>query len=119
MKFLINENVGFSILDMLQKEGHDVKSVSQFYPSFEDKVILEKATQEDRIIITNDKDFGYLIFKYKLPAVSIILFRFEEEDITLKKNALKTILTLPQEKIANHFIVASENKIRIRPLTLT
>lgn len=77
MKFLIDENVGFSAIDMLQKDGHDVKSISQFHPFFEDKVILEKAAQEERVIITNDKDFGYLIFKSKLPAVSIILFRFE------------------------------------------
>ena len=77
---------------------------------------MNNAFQEKRIIITNDKDFGYLIFKSNLPALAIILLRFNDESPKLKINAIKTILNLPQEKLLNHFIVASEDKIRIRPL---
>jgi len=76
----------------------------------------EKTYQEERIIITNDKDFGYLIFRTGFPPPAIILLRFRDESPTLKINAIKTILKLPEEKVLNHFIVASENKIRIRPL---
>lgn len=67
------------------------------------------------MIITNDKDFGYLTFKLGYQSASIILFRFEDESPEIKINAIKNILNLPEKKILNHFIVASENKIRIRP----
>ena len=116
MKFLIDENVGFSIIKYLRDEGFDVKAVSELFPSRDDVSIIKIAHQEKRIIVTNDKDFGYLIFKAQFPPPSIILFRFKEEIPSEKINAIKAILNLPAEKIVNHFIVASENKIRIRTL---
>ena len=116
MKFLIDENVGFSIVKYLRDEGFDVKSVSELLPAREDEFIIETAYKEGRIVITNDKDFGYLIFKINLPSPAIILFRKHNESPAEMLAALKSVLNLPEEKIHNHFIVVSENKIRIRPL---
>jgi len=118
MKFLIDENVGITITKYLRDQGFDTKSVSELYPSRNDSTIINNAKKEERIIVTNDKDFGYLIFKSKLSSSSIILFRFKEENPTEKINAIRTILGFPEEKILNHFIVADENKIRIRPLNI-
>jgi predicted nuclease of predicted toxin-antitoxin system len=116
IKFLIDENAGFTLVKYLREHGFDVKSVSELFPSRDDTFVMDKAYHEGRIIITNDKDFGYLFYKNKLPAIGIILLRLEDESIELKIDAIKTILSLPEKKIQNHFIVASENKIRIRPL---
>ncbi len=116
IKFLIDENVGFTIVKYLRDQGFDTKYVSELFPSRDDIFILEKAYHENRIIITNDKDFGYLIFKSNLSASAIILLRFDDESPEIKIAAIKTILNLPEGKVLNHFIVASEDKIRIRPL---
>ncbi|MBK9285090.1 MAG: DUF5615 family PIN-like protein [Sphingobacteriaceae bacterium] len=116
MKFLVDENVGFTVIKYLRDKGFDVKSITELFPSRDDVFIIKTAYKEERIIITNDKDFGYLIFKTELPPPAIILFRFSEEVPAEKINAINAILNMPEEKILNHFIVASENKIRIRPL---
>lgn len=115
-KFLVDENAGYTIVKYLRDQGFDTKFVSELFPSRDDIFIMERAYQEERIIVTNDKDFGYLIFKSSIPALAIILLRFRDESPSLKINAIETILRLPEEKVLNHFIVASENKIRIRPL---
>jgi hypothetical protein len=57
-----------------------------------------------------------LVFRTGFPPPGIILLRFRDESPAQKINAIRTILELPEEKVLNHFIVASENKIRIRPL---
>ena len=116
IKFLVDENVGFSIIEYLRELKFDTKAVSELFPSRDDIYILDKAYKEERIIVTNDKDFGHMVFKSNLSSAGIILFRFNDESPELKRNAIKTILSLPEEKVLNHFIVASENKIRIRPL---
>jgi predicted nuclease of predicted toxin-antitoxin system len=116
MKFLVDENVGLSIIKFLRDKGFDVKSVSELFPAREDAFIIETAYREGRIIITNDKDFGYLIFKTKLPPPAIILFRRQNESPAEKLTAFKSVLNIPEEKIHNHFIVVSDNKIRVRPL---
>lgn len=116
MKFLVDENVGLSIINFLREQGFDTKSVSELYPSRDDIFIFKEAYRENRIIITNDKDFGYLIFKTELPPISVILLRFEDESISGILKAIKEALKLPKEKLLNHFIVLSENRIRIRSL---
>jgi predicted nuclease of predicted toxin-antitoxin system len=73
-KFIVDENVGYSIGRFLNENGYDVKYVTELYPSRDDIFILERAYQEERILITNDKDFGHLIFKLNLNAIAIILF---------------------------------------------
>lgn len=119
IKFLVDENAGYSIIEYLREQGYDTKSVSELYPSRDDLFIIGQAHQEGRIIITNDKDFGYLIFKSNITSPAIILLRFKDESPALKINAIKTILKLPEEKTLNHFIVASESKIRIRPINIS
>ena len=114
MKFLIDENIGISLVKYLREQGFDVKYVSELFPSRDDAFILKTSSEEERVIITNDKDFGYLTFNTKFPPPSVILFRFKEEIPSEKINAMKAIMNLPEEKIFNHFIVVSENKIRIR-----
>ena len=116
LKFLVDENVGNSIVLYLREQGLDTISVTELFPSRDDNFIMEKAYQEKRILVTNDKDFGYLFFKSDLPAYAIILFRFRDESPALKIKAIEAVLKLPRDKVLNHYIVVSENKIRIRTL---
>jgi predicted nuclease of predicted toxin-antitoxin system len=116
MKFLVDENVGRSIVEYLRNQGFDTKSVSELYPSRDDAFIIEVAQKEKRIIITSDKDFGYLVYITKITPIGVILFRIKEESPDIKLKTIKSILKLPKEKIQNHFIVVSEKSIRIRQL---
>ena len=79
IKFLIDENVGHSLIKYLQDQEYDVKSVSELFPSRDDIFIMDRANQEDRIIVTNDKDFGYLVFRSKIPVLAVILLRFRDK----------------------------------------
>jgi predicted nuclease of predicted toxin-antitoxin system len=74
------------------------------------------ANIENRIIITNDKDFGELIYLQKKISTGIILFRVKEQRVEDKVNLIKYLLENFNEKILNHFIVITEEKIRIIPM---
>ncbi len=117
MNFLIDENVGNSVVNYLLEKGHNVIVVSKGkYISREDAILVDYAFKEKCIIITNDKDFGFLIYRQKLPSRGVILFRFLKESPSHKISALKSILSLKPKQILDHFIIASEGKIRIRPI---
>ena len=115
MKFLVDENVGNSVIHYLTKKGYDVVvAPAKDFKRCEDRFLLDYAFRENRI--TNDKDFGYLVYRQNLPTRGIILFRFIKELPSLKIAALETILSKGANQILNHFIVASEDKIRICPI---
>jgi predicted nuclease of predicted toxin-antitoxin system len=81
-----------------------------------DDELLHWANIENRVIITNDKDFGELIFLQKKISTGIILFRVREQRAENKVNLIKHLLENFSEKILNHFIVITGEKIRIIPL---
>jgi len=66
MRFLVDECTGPLVAQWLQKLHHDVFSV---YDEARGLMMghIEKANQENYILITNDKDFGELIFRMRKP----------------------------------------------------
>ena len=84
MKFLTDENVGQSVINYLKQKDYDVLIAKEKFISRKDRFLLEQAYQEERFIITNDKDFGELIYRERLPCYGIMLFRFKLEKPSLK-----------------------------------
>ncbi len=118
LKFLIDENVGQSIINYLTQKEYDLIVAKEEFPSREDLELVDYAYKENRIIITNDKDFGFFVYYQKLPTKGVILFRFTIESPSLKIAALEEILSQKPDKVSNHFIVVTEGGFRIRSLTL-
>lgn len=76
MRFLADENFPGAAVTVLQQQGHDIVWIRTDAPGSSDQDILARAQAEERIILTFDKDFGELAFRFGLPAASgIILFR--------------------------------------------
>ena len=115
MKFLVDENVHHAIYLFLKNQGFDVTSAAQDYTSFMDKDILNIAFKQERIIITNDKDFGFLAYHQHLPHKGIILFRLKSEKPESKINRL-TNLFQKNLDLSDSFTVITEDRIRIKEI---
>ena len=66
MKILANENIPLDSILLLKERGYDIKSVAIESFGITDKEVLNLSIEEERIIVTFDRDYGELIFKYKL-----------------------------------------------------
>jgi|SRR3989338_874902 len=116
LRFLIDESSGKKLAGFLKEKGFDAVYVGDWLKGADDEAILQKSNQEDRILITNDSDFGELIFRWKKPSSGIIFLRLMTDN---PSNRLKVALFLIQtlnKKLKKRFIVASENKVRIRDM---
>ena len=114
MKFLIDESVEYSLVITLRKLGYNVSSVSEESPSLEDRDVIGLAYSEERVIITNDKDFGELIYRQKFSHKGVILFRLKSENKETKLNRLKILLEKYSDKIQGRFTVVTDSAIRFR-----
>src|SRR5215204_2809807 len=65
MRFLVDRCAGKTIADWLRSQGHDVVESHERGLDPGDSVLLDWATQESRILITIDTDFGQLVFLNK------------------------------------------------------
>jgi predicted nuclease of predicted toxin-antitoxin system len=116
MRFLANENVTGTVIQELRQRGHDVLSVKESMRSEHDDVILARAQQEQRIVVTHDKDFGELAFRSRLPAsCGVILLRLEGSDPDTDSQRILEALE-SRTDWTGHFSVITDNRIRMRPL---
>ena len=116
LKFLIDESTGRKLNMFLNELGYDSKFSGDIKPRADDKEVLEMANAEKRIIITNDKDFGELIYRQKLSSSGAILLRLRNDNPkTRQEYSIKLIKQL-KENLISKFIVLNENKFRMKNL---
>ncbi len=73
MRWLSNENIPLTSIRRLRAAGHDVAAIIDSAPGTDDTTVLARAAQEDRIILTFDRDYGELIYKRRLtPPLGIV-----------------------------------------------
>ncbi len=114
MNFVVDESTGQSVVDELRQLGHDVIFIHEIFPGLEDSPILDIAVREDRIVITNDKDFGELVYRSGFPHAGVVLFRLQNESAANRVRMMRQVLRSCGDKLKGNFVVASERKIRIR-----
>ena len=76
----MDENTHSDVVMRLRNAGHDVTWVVEDRPSSTDSNVLAKVVQEDRVLVTFDKeDFGNLVFAAGAEAqCGVVLFRFRD-----------------------------------------
>jgi len=116
VRFLADENVERAVVEFLRSKGYEVFYVAETSPSISDTVVLEYAKTNGMIVITNDKDFGEMLYLNKKISAGILLIRSKIETAQAKVELVKVALERAGDKIRGHFVVVSERGIRIRPL---
>ena len=114
---MLDENADLPLGDYLVELGHDVTSIVRDYTrSIHDEDVLSLANRERRILITNDKDFGALVYQQSLPHSGVILFRMKNEDVAFKISCLADAIHGHSEKLENAsaYIVVTDTRIRVR-----
>jgi len=116
MKFLADECCDAGLVAGLRADGHDVSYVLEGRTGISDDEVLQNAFVAGRILLTEDKDFGELVYRLKKPACGIILMRIDVEARSEKLPRLKTLIDKHAGLLPGHFVVVDLNKYRFRPL---
>ena len=116
MLLLANENFPLDAVEALRADGHDVAWIREDSRGISDVKVLLRAQEENRIVVTFDKDFGELAFRSKLPAQSgVILFRITPKSSQyIAQVAVQALAS--QTDWTGHFSVVEDNRIRMTPL---
>ena len=115
MKFLADENVEKPIVDWLSEKEHEVSYIAEMAPSVTDKRVIEMARESSMVLLTNDKDFGELVYRQGKVPSGVLLIRARNQTSRHKIKLIKQVLEKAEEKLRNNFVVVNESGIRIRP----
>ncbi len=114
LKFLVDESSGKKLAEELSVKGYDVVYVGDVLKEALDHAVLDAADKQARILITNDKDFGELVFRQLKPSSGVILLRLKTDTPESRIKCTATVIKRFGEKLSNSFTVVSEESIRLR-----
>jgi predicted nuclease of predicted toxin-antitoxin system len=113
MRFLADESCDFTVVRALRSSGHDVLLVSETAPRAEDSEVISLAVRENRILLTEDKDFGQLVHAHGQETIGVIFLRFPSDT---RKQIAKDVVKMVKnegEKLVGCFVVVQPGRIRI------
>ena len=114
---IADENIPLPIIEMLFQNNLETISIFDNYRGISDIDIIELAQNPPKIILTEDKDFGDLIFAYNQKQVSVILLRYHYSELTeITSVLLKFLLNNIVEE--NSFVVITTKNIRVRRIKI-
>jgi predicted nuclease of predicted toxin-antitoxin system len=117
MKFLLDVCASSRALRTLLTDlGHEVLSALEVDPRAADEALLALALREERVLVTEDKDFGELVFVRRLPHPCII--RFVDMRVEEKVAAMRELLARHADALREGaLIVVTRGRVRIRLAT--
>ena len=98
--------------ELLASAGHDSDFVGDVTPGATDDAVLSRAEREGRILVTDDKDFGELVFRLGRPTSGVILLRGVEGAPEERMRVLARVLQI--KELAGSFVTVRKNRVRVR-----
>jgi predicted nuclease of predicted toxin-antitoxin system len=115
MNFLADESVDGQIVERLRRDGHNVMYVAEMEPGITDDRVLEKANENQALLMTIDKDFGELVFRLGGLHNGVVLIRLGGLSSEKRAEIVSIAISQYAASIDNSFSVISPGRIRIRP----
>lgn len=106
MRFLADESCDFAVVRALREAGHDVVAVAETSVGATDEMVLQLAVREERVLLTEDKDFGQLVYAAARSAAGVVFMRYPASRRVV-------LVSTQQERLIGCFAVVQPGRVRI------
>lgn len=116
MHFLADESCDFSVVRSLRNAGHDVLAVAEITPAADDMDVIRMALREKRVLLTEDKDFGQLVYSHGEKVHAVVFIRYPGR---ARRHLALDIVRLAKShggKLADCFVVVEPGRVRFSRL---
>ena len=113
MLFLADESCDFAVVRALRSAGHDVQAVTEIAPGAEDDHVLRLATASERILLTEDRDFGRLVYAHRQETGGLMLLRYPGN---ARRDLARDVVRLVKSRgqsLVGRFVVMEPGRVRI------
>lgn len=119
MRWLADECVAAPLVADLRTAGHDVLYIAEAATGARDHEIAAVAQRENRLLITEDKDFGELVVRRAQAVPGIVLVRIDPTRPALRSVRLMAAIARYGAGPFGRYTVIEEMRFRSRPLRST
>ncbi len=112
LRFLVDEGCDFVVVRALREAGFDVVAVCESMSRSNDRDIIELSHAEDRVLLTEDKDFGWLVFVSHADSAGVVLIRFPGNARSTLPGTVVWLAEKHGSELHNAFVVLEPNQAR-------
>jgi predicted nuclease of predicted toxin-antitoxin system len=116
VRWLADECIAASLVAHLRADGHDVLYVAEAAAGLSDADVIALASREIRLLLTEDKDFGDLVFRRERVIIGVVLMRINPENPALKATRLAAAIERYGETLFSRYTVIEAGRFRSRRL---
>jgi predicted nuclease of predicted toxin-antitoxin system len=118
VRFLADECLDNRLLMGLRQAGHDVIAARDACPAASDRVVLELARRERRVVVTEDKRVGRLIVRSLVEPPRIVLVRMGRSDVRTMVTRLLAAVAREGNRLHGLYVVVTAKRTRVRAMGL-
>lgn len=113
---IADENLHQQFIDRLVADGFDLFSIRDELSGISDFEVASFAKYKQGLVITEDKDFGELVYAHNIRGISVVFLRYDKVDLDKITDVLLRIVSEYHGKTGNYFITITASKVRISQL---
>jgi predicted nuclease of predicted toxin-antitoxin system len=118
VRLVADENCDYSLVIDLRSAGYDVVSIGEHMAGAADETVIDFARSERRLLVTEDKDFGQLVFAAAKENSGVILIRYPALARSALTAAVLKLLSDSGESLYSRFAVLEPGRVRITRLVI-
>lgn len=113
MRFLADENCDMAVVRALRDAGHEVALVRDRCPGAADEDVVALAQREQRLLLTEDKDFGQLAHALSAGGLTVVLLRFPTQARSDIGATVAAVLSMYSASLSHAFVVIEPGQVRV------
>lgn len=115
MNLLADESVASVIVERLRADGHTLAAIREAAPGIPDAQVVSEADRTQSVLITEDKDFGELVYRGGVTHHGVVLLRLAGLSRALRADLVSQAFRDHGHEFVGAFTVITSTGIRIRP----
>lgn len=110
---MADESCAGPVIRALRTAGHEVIAIAEIAKGASDEAIMERAFSEGRVLISEDADFGELLYARGRPSAGVIFVKFDSRARRAKPGAVVEAVAKLGERLRNGFAVIEPGRVRV------
>ena len=117
MKWLADENISSSAIDLLCQRGQEVLTVASLAPGARDEELIQLVVAHGCILVSFDRDHDDLIFGQSVaPSSAVVYLRLYPPSPDALRKVLASVIELGDAVLKGQFTVVTREGVRQRAL---
>lgn len=88
-------------------------AVAEIASGSDDAIVMDLAFRDNRVLLTEDKDFGQLVYAHSQQSSGVIFIRYPANARKTLPKAVVALVSEPEVNLGSSFVVMNPGRIRV------